>query len=417
MKFKIPFTNRAIEIRSSLANPKKWLINLLTGGTESKAGINVTEDKAIKISAVFACINIISNTIASLGCHLYVRTTNGKQRDNNNYIYRLLRYLPNPETTSYDFWIMYIINLLLTGNGFAYIKRDGNGIIKELWNIPSQNVVVRRNEKTKELYYIVSDDKNNKETYYEENIMHTRGLRFKKTDNSLNPIELARETLGINIALEEYAAKYFKNGANSGGIVEVDGKLSEDAFARFKDSFNEKYSGVGNSSKVLFLESGMKYTKLGNTPNDSQAIESRKFQVIEIARFFNVPPHKIMDLERATFSNIEQQNIDFAQSCIEPLCERIEQSIYKSIFSEKEKKKYFVKFNINKLLRADINSKRNFYSAGIQNGWFSPNDVRELEDMNKIPEEQNGNIYMVNGNMIPLQNILGGEKDGKTEGN
>jgi HK97 family phage portal protein len=416
MKFKIPFTNRAIEIRSSLANPKKWLINLLTGGVESKAGIKVTDDNAIKISAVFACINIISNTIASLGCHLYQITSDGKKRDNSNYYYRLLRYLPNLETTAFEFWTMYIINLILTGDAFAYIKRDGNGFIKELWNIPTQNVKIYRNEKTRELYYVVYDDKNNKETYYPENIMHTRGLRFKDNDKSLNPINLAREAIGINIALEEYAAKYFKNGANSGGIVEVDGKLGEEAFIRFKDSFNEKYAGVGNSSKVLFLESGMKYTKLGNAPKDSQAIESRKFQVIEIARFFNVPPHKIMDLERATFSNIEQQNIDFAQSCIEPICERIEQTIYKSIFSEKEKKKYFVKFNINKLLRADINSKRNYYTSGIQNGFLCPDDVRALEDMNKIPSDQNGGLYMVNGNMIPLKNILkSGEKNG--EGN
>ena len=196
------------------------------------------------------------------------------------------------------------------------------------------------------------------------------------------------------------------------------GVLKEDAFKRFKDSFNEKFSGIGNSNKVLFLESGSKFIKMGNSPNESQAIESRKFQVIEIARFFNVPPHKIMDLEKATFSNIEQQSIQFVQSCIHPMAVRLEQSIFKDLLGISERKKYFAKFNLNGLLRGDSTARKEFYQAGIQNGWFSPNDVREFEDLNAI---DNGDIYMVNGNMVPLnqleesfkQKMKGGDTNGQ----
>jgi HK97 family phage portal protein len=203
----------------------------------------------------------------------------------------------------------------------------------------------------------------------------------------------------LSAALEEYGSNYFKNGANSGAVVEYPGAMKEDAFIRFKNSFNEKYAGIGNSSKVLFLENGTKYNKIGNNPNESQSLESRKFQVIEIARMFNVPPHKIMDLERATFSNIEQQSIDFVQSCIGPMCVRIEQTIYKDLLNTKERKNVFAKFNLNGLLRGDSTARKEFYQAGIQNGWFSPNDVRELEDLNAY---DGGDAYMVNGNMMPI---------------
>lgn len=386
--------------RSSFNNPQQWLLAMLGAGYESKSGVKINHDTAIKVSAVFACINVISSTIASLPLPVYKRLTRGKEQARNLTIYELLHDLPNNETTAFDFWNMYIVNLLLTGDAFAYVKRDGNGIIRELWNIPSGQVTIYRNKDTNELFYKVKDPDNQTEiVYYPENIMHTRGIRFQKRDNSLDPIQIARDVLGLSIALEEYGSNYFKNGANPGGIIEYPTAMKEDAFQRFKTSFNEKYSGIGNTSKVLFLENGTKYIKIGNNPEESQSLESRKFQVIEIARFFNVPPHKIMDLERATFSNIEQQSIDFVQSCIGPMCVKIEQTIYKDLLSVKERKIYYAKFNLMGLLRGDSNARKEFYTAGIQNGWFSPNDVRELEDLNAY---DGGDQYMVNGNMIPI---------------
>ena len=415
---KIPFLNRFFEKRSNLANPQQWLLNILGGGFESKAGIKINYETAIKVSAVFACVNLVSQTMASLPLPLYRKRERGKDKADNHPIYVLIHDLANPETTAFDFWVMYIVNLLLTGDAFGYVKRDGNGNIVELWNVPTGNVTIFRNKETGELYYKIREDDNKEFVLYPENIMHTRGMRFASKDKTLDPIKIAREALGLSVALEEYGSTYFKNGANVGGIVEVPGVLKEDAFKRFKDSFNEKFSGIGNSNKVLFLESGSKFIKMGNSPNESQAIESRKFQVIEIARFFNVPPHKIMDLEKATFSNIEQQSIEFVQSCIHPMAVRLEQSIFKDLLGISERKKYFAKFNLNGLLRGDSTARKEFYQAGIQNGWFSPNDVRELEDLNAI---DSGDIYMVNGNMIPLnqleevlkQKMKGGDTNGQ----
>ena len=395
---KIPIISKLFSRNNSTA--EKWLTSFLGSGYESKAGIKINHDTALKVSAVFACVNVISTTLASLPLTTYKRMKRGKEQAKNLNLYELLHDLPNPETTSFDFIIMYIVNLLLTGDAFAFIKRDGNGIIRELWNIPSGNVTIYRNKETAELFYKVKDpDKGIEVVYYKENIMHTRGMRFQSSDKSIDPIQIARDILGLSAALEEYGSNYFKNGANSGAVVEYPGAMKEDAFIRFKNSFNEKYAGIGNSSKVLFLENGTKYNKIGNNPNESQSLESRKFQVIEIARMFNVPPHKIMDLERATFSNIEQQSIDFVQSCIGPMCVRIEQTIYKDLLNTKERKNVFAKFNLNGLLRGDSTARKEFYQAGIQNGWFSPNDVRELEDLNAY---DGGDAYMVNGNMMPI---------------
>lgn len=403
MKFKIPFTKKYIEVKnSSLATPTEWLLALLGDSSESKSGIYVSSKKALQVSAVFACIKVISETIASLPLHLYKKTVNGKEKADNLDLYSILHYLPNNRTIQFDFWVMYIVNLLLTGDAFAYIKRDNSGKIRELWNIPSGKVTISKNQKTNELYYKVKDDEGNEVIYYPEQIMHTRGMRFDKADESLDPIALARDALGLSLALEEFGSKYFKNGASVGGIAEYPGALSDEAFERFKNSFYKEYQGVANSNKILFLEQGSKFTKTSNTPEESQSLESRKFQVIEIARFFNVPPHKIFDLDRATFSNIEHQSIEFVQSCISPLCVRLEQTIYKDLLMPRERRTLFAKFSLNGLLRGDINTRKEYYQSGIQNGYLSPNDVRALEDMNKI---KNGDIYMINGNMMPLSKI------------
>lgn len=402
IKFKIPFLNKFIEIKNSnFANPQEWLKTMLNGSSKSASGVNVSAKESLQVSAVYACVKIIAETVAFLNCSLYRRLPKGKSKANDHSLYNILHNMPNKETISFDFWVMLIVNLLLTGKGFAYIKRNGNGAILELWNIPSKNVAIYRNEVTEELFYEVTQG-DKKVIYYPENILHVKGMRFDDNDNSLDPIRLARDSLGLGLALEEYASKYFGNGAQVGGIVEYPESMSDIAFERFKDEFNKNYRGVVNSNKIMFLESGAKFNTITNKPDESQAIESRQFQIIEICRFFNVPPHKIMDLTHATFSNIEEQNIDFVISCISPMCVRLEQTIYKDLLSIFDRRKYFAKFNTNALLRGNTEARRNYYNTMIQNGVMSPNDVRELEDMN---EYDGGDVYMVNGNMIPVSMV------------
>lgn len=404
-------------VRSTLANPTAWMLKAFGGGTESKSGVPVSADIALGVSTVFACVNLISNTMASLKIALFKRTDEGKEKATDRELYFLLHDLSNEETTAFDFWVMYIVNLLLTGDGFAYIERNGHGAITALKNVPTDKVTIYRNKETDELYYLIKDGEGNGQIVYPENMLHTRGMRFKNKDKSIDPIAMAREALGMTLALEEYGSKFFKNGANTGGVISLKRKLSDTAFMNFKKSFNEKYSGIGNSSKVLFLEDEAKFEKIGIDPDKAQSLESRKFQIAEIARFFyNVPLHKILELEKATFNNIEQLNIGFVQDCINPISVRIEQSIYKSLLLPGERKKYFAKFNTNALLRGDIDARKDFYQVMIQNGVFSPNDVLKLEDMNTY---EGGNVHVFNGNAIAVENISkqnngkGGEKSGE----
>ena len=411
MKFRIPFTKKIIEVRG-LQNPPTWMREFFGGGQVAKSGVDVTANTALQVSTVFACVRVISETVASLPLFLYKTSEGGKQKALSHDLYNQIYVMPNSETTAYEFWQMFIVNLLLTGDGFAYIIRNGNGQISELWNIPSSRVTIYRNENTKELYYKIRTDKDDV-ILYPENVMHVRGMKFDNLDESIDPMKIARDALGLAIAQEEYGSKYFANGAIVGGIVEHPAALSDNAFNRFKNSFNDSYRGVGNSNKILFLEEGSKFTKISNTPDESQAIESRQFQVLEICRYFGVPPHKIFDLSRATFSNIEQQSIEFVQNAILPLTVKIEQSIYKDLLLPNERRRYFAKFNLNGLLRGDTTARKDFYVAMLQNGVMNPNEVRQLEDMNKY---DGGDKYLVNGNVLDIEDVgEGGEDDADRE--
>ncbi len=417
---RIPFITQFIERRNAtttLRDPERWLIEAL-GGPASKAGARVNSATAIKVAAVFACVRLISETIASLPLTLYERKANGKGKDKaiSHPLYALLKECPNPETTAFAFWQMFITNALLCGDAFALIVRNKDGRILELWNIPTGKVRIYRNPNTKERVYLVSLDDGMQLRVYPENMFHLQGMRFSKDDKSLDPIDLAREALGLALATEEFGSRFFSQGANLGGIVEYPGGMNDEAFERFKTSFNEKYSGLGNSSKVIFLEDGAKYQKISANPNESQFLETRKFQVVEIARFFNVPPHMIMDLERATFSNIEQQSINFVVYCLMPWFVRIEQTIAKDLLLPSERARFFTKYNANALLRGDTAARTAYYQAGRQNGYLSADDIRELEDMDALPEGQGGDVYLVNGNMIPATmagkaQLKGGKND------
>ena len=391
-------------LTSLISTPERWLVEWFGGGGHSKTGVHVNEETALQVTAVWACVRLLAETVASLPLNLLKFTDNGKERATTHPLYFLLHNEPNPEQTTFDFLLVLMCNLLLCGRAFAEVVRNDLGSVVELWNIPTGNVTVRRNVVTKELMYdvSVSDNRRPPITLYPENVVDIRGLSFNGVD-TFKPVVAAREAMGLALATEEFGARFFGNGTNLGGVVEYENRLSPEAKDRFKKDVSDKYEGLGKSNRLLFLENGSKFTKVNTTPNDSQFIETRKFQVIEIARFFNVPPHMIMDLERATFSNIEQQSLGFVIYSLMPWLVRIEQAMQKTCLTTKEKPKLIIKFNVSALLRGDYASRMAGYAVGRQNGWMSSNDIRELEDMNRIPPEQGGDDYLVNGNMIPAR--------------
>ena len=381
----------------------------------SNSGVRVDELRAMQTSAVYACVKILAETVASLPLHLYKKGKNGKNESAEQHpLYSCLYEMPNEEMTSFEFRETMMTSLLLWGNAYAR-KIKKNGHITELWYLKPQYMTVERDTKTGKIKYTYSDDITNQTYVYRpEQIFHIKGLSLDGV-TGLSPIAQAREAVGLSLATEEYGAKFFGNGARPGGVLEHPGILKDPE--KLRESWNKVYQGTRNSHKVAVLEEGMKYHTIGIAPEDAQFLETRKYQVNEICRIFRVPPHLVGDLERATFSNIEHQSIEFVQHTIRPWLVRWEQAISRSLLDEKERLLYFARFNVDGLMRGDYKSRMEGYAVGRQNGWLSANDIRGLEDLPPIPKEQGGDVYLVNGNMMtatqPTVKTEGGSDEGK----
>ena len=420
MPFSYPFLGGDhINIFSRLFKVKNNPKNSLFGSSYSfffgstTSGKTVNETTAMQTTAVYACVRILAETIASLPLHTYQYTKDGKKKARDHPIYHLLSDAPNPEMTSFVFRETLMGHLLLWGNAYVQIIRDGRGKVVALYPIMPDKMQVNRSEKGA-IYYIYT--KENKEYILNtDEVLHIPGLGFDGLIG-YSPIAMAKNSIGMALATEEYGAKFFSNGANPGGVLEHPGIVKDPQ--RIRESWNAVYQGTSNAHRVAVLEEGMKFQPIGIPPDQAQFLETRKYQTEEICRIFRVPPHLVASLERATFSNIEHQSISFVVHTIRPWLVRIEQSINKALFSESEKQEYFVSFVVEGLLRGDYASRMQGYSVGIQNGFMSPNDVRSLENMNPIPDEEGGNTYMVNGNMLKLKDVgayaknnTGGEQD------
>lgn len=372
----------------------------------STSGKNVNERSAMQMTAVYACVRILSEAVAGLPLHLYrYNEDGGKEKAMDHPLYGLLHDEPNPEMTSFVFRETLMTHLLLWGNAYAQIIRNGKGEILALYPLMPNKMQVDRNEKG-QLFYTYSrskDEANAKDNstvvLKPDDVLHIPGLGFDGLVG-YSPIAMAKNTIGMAIACEEFGAKFFANGASPSGVLEHPGILKDPE--RVRTSWNAAYGGSSNAHKVAVLEEGMKYTPISISPNEAQFLETRKFQINEIARIFRVPPHMVGDLEKSSFSNIEQQSLEFVKYTLDPWVIRWEQSLSRALFSKEEKKNLFFKFNVEGLLRGDYQSRMTGYATARQNGWMSANDIRELENLDRIPSEDGGDLYLVNGNMLSL---------------
>ena len=376
------------------------------GGTT--AGKTVTERSAMQMTAVYSCVRILAEAVAGLPLHLYKYTDDGgKEKALDHPLYRLLHDEPNPEMSSFVFRETLMTHLLLWGNAYAQVIRNGKGEVIALYPLMPNKMSVDRDENGRlyYTYYRGSDEAiKNKDfavTLQPSDVLHIPGLGFDGLVG-YSPIAMAKNAIGMAIACEEYGAKFFANGAAPGGVLEHPGTIKDPQ--RVRESWQSTFGGSGNANKIAVLEEGMKYTPIGISPEQAQFLETRKFQINEIARIFRVPPHMVGDLEKSSFSNIEQQSLEFVKYTLDPWVIRWEQSIQRALLSQGEKAVYFAKFNLEGLLRGDYQSRMNGYAIGRQNGWMSANDIRELENLDRIPAEEGGDLYLINGNMLPLKN-------------
>jgi len=374
----------------------------------STSGKRVTEQSAMQMTAVYSCVRILSEAVAGLPLHLYkYNDKGGKEKAIDHPLYRILHDEPNPEMTSFIFRETLMTHLLLWGNAYSQIIRNGKGEIVALYPLMPNKMKVDRDEKGVLYYeYTHSTDeadtmKNTTVRLSSYDVLHIPGLGFDGLVG-YSPIAMAKNAIGMAIACEEYGAKFFANGAAPSGVLEHPGVIKDPQ--RVRDSWQSTYGGTANAHRVAVLEEGMKYTPISISPEQAQFLETRKFQINEIARIFRVPPHMVGDLEKSSFSNIEQQSLEFVKYTLDPWVIRWEQALSRALFTEEEKTSMFIKFNLEGLLRGDYVSRMNGYATARQNGWMSANDIRELENLDLIPDEQGGNLYLINGSMLPLKN-------------
>ena len=374
---------------------------------KSAAGAKVNEFTAMQTTAVYACVRILAESIAGLPLHVYEYRGNGKERVPGHPLYFLLHDSPNPEMTSFIFRETAMIHLLLWGNSFSQIIRDGMRRVVGLYPLLPNRMSVDRHEHGELVYTYtpMSDSNPNLKSgqsikLRREDVLHIPGLGFDGLVG-YSPIAMARNAVGMTLACEEYGSSFFANGARPGGVLKHPGVLKDPS--KLRESWQAVYGGTANTGKVVVLEEGVDYQQISIPPEEAQFLETRKFQIDEIARLYRVPPHMIGDLEKSSFNNIEQQSLEYVKYTLNPWVVRWEQSLQKALLLPSEQKRYFIKFNVDGLLRGDYQSRMQGYSIGRQNGWLSANDIREMENMNPIPDEEGGNLYLINGNLCKLR--------------
>jgi HK97 family phage portal protein len=348
----------------------------------SASGVRVSSDSAMRLAAVYACVRILSETLASLPLVLYrQRADGGKDRVTKHWLYSVLCRRPNRYQNPFEWREMLQGHLALRGNAYNQIFTNARGEITELMPIHPDRIRIEILP-SGEYRYRVTDRVGQETVLPRGQVWHLKGL---SSDGlmGLSPIELARESLGMALAAQDYGARFFANDAKpTGGWIEFPGSFKDPEAKRvFRESYQAAQSGA-NRGKVLVLENGMKFHEVGVTNKDAQFLELRKFQITDIARLFRVPPHMIADLDRATFSNIEQQSLEFVMHTMTPWAERWEASIESDLLLEGDELE--VEFDFANLMRGDAASRSAYYQSGIQNGWLTRNEARIAENLNPI---------------------------------
>ena len=372
---------------TSLSNPAAWLTGLF--GT-SKTGVQVSEDNALTFSAVYAAVRIISETIASIPLNVYQADGETRVKAVGHPVQDLLAKAPNSVSSTFTFREAMASNLVLHGNAYAKIEMNAAGRPTAL--IPLNPMKVEVKVVDGEKVYVFDE----KHTYLDYEILHFVGLSFNGLTGK-SPLSMAREAVAIGLAAQEYGARFYSNGANAGGVITAPGRLNTEVVKRLRESWNRAQSGLGASHSTAILEEGMKYEKIGLDPEAAQFLQSRKFQVNEIARIFRIPPSYLADLENSsTRANTEQQAIQFVRDCITPYVRRMEVELNRKLFREDEPNLYAY-FTMEGLMRGDQKARYEAYATARQWGWLSVNDIRDLENLNPV---EGGDIYLQPLNMV-----------------
>ena len=384
-----------------MATPEKWLVDWFKGGGNTQSGIAVDEESAQTYSAVFGATRLISNSLGIPPLKIFKRLPDGGREPAVDHpLYNFFRRRPNPNFTSFRFRQTMQGYLTLWGNAYAYKMIDGRGRLESLTPLYPGRMKVGLEGGKRTYNFTLSNGTQRNLT--QDQVLHIAGFG---TDGIVGKsvVQLARESIGYGLAIQTFGSRFFGSGTHPSGMFEHPGRLGPDAHKNLRDDIAEKYQGLGRSHEFLLLEEGMKYQPVGIPPNDAQFLESGKFSVNDIARWFSVPPHKIGDLDRATFSNIEEQNIDYINDTMLAWYILWEQELETQLLPEEDWEDHFIEFVLEGLLRGDIKSRYEAYVLAKRNGWMNGNEIRQKENMNPMGDK--GDIYTIEMNMVDLSQI------------
>lgn len=366
-----------------------WIQQLLSG-LQSSSGMHVTPLRAMGVATVFACVNKLASTISTLPLSLYRRTPDGNKIPAHDHpLHDILHMSPNERMTSVDFRLAMEGHRALRGNAYAVINRNDRGEVISIMPVLPEDV-----QDSNGYTYQFSG-----ETYDYTRVIHLNGI----TRDGIFGMDILRtvhDVLGLAIALDENASKFFRNGSRPGGVLEHPGRLSEAAYARLRKDMEGRHAGVENAYRMMILEEGLKFQNSRSDNTDSQFDESRARQDKAIARIFGVPPHKLALVDSMPRANVEQENLSWVVDTIRPICVAWEQQLNLKLLSKEERRTHYIKFNLQGLLRGDMKTRYDSYALGRQWGWLSVNEIRRLEDLNDIGDD--GDVYLQPLNMVPL---------------
>lgn len=360
---------------------------------DTYTGRRVSPAMAMKLTAVFGCVRVLSESVGMLPCFLYQSTDSGRVKAPKEKLYSLLYTAPNDYMTPQEFWEYLIASLCLRGNFYAY-KVKALGEIVELLPLLPDNVQPKLDENWNPVYQVTFPD-GSRDVLSQDEVWHVRTFTMDSLVG-LSPISYARQTIGLGLATEEHGARLFSNGAVSSGVLQTDQALTNEAYTRLKETFQEQHQGLSNAHKPMILEMGLKWNQISMSAEDAQFLETRKFQLEEICRIFRVPLHMLQNTDRATFNNIENLGMGFVNYSLVPYLTRIEQRINVGLVNREKRGQFYAKFNVGALLRGDMKSRYESYATGINWGILSPNECRDLEERN--PRE-GGDVYLTPMNM------------------
>lgn len=376
---------------------------------DTYTGKQISSQRAMRLTAVFSCVRVLAESVGMLPCNLYHLNGSLKQRATGERLHKLISTHPNGYMTPQEFWELVVTCLCLRGNFYAY-KVKAFGEVAELLPVDPGCVVPKLNSSWEPIYQVTFPD-GSTDVLSQEDIWHVRTLTLDGLVG-LNPIAYAREAISLAAATEEHGARLFSNGAVTSGVLRTEQTLSDQAYERLKKDFEERHTGLGNAHRPMILEMGLDWKSMALNAEDSQFLETRKFQLEEICRLFRVPLHMVQNTDRATFNNIEELGLGFINYSLVPYLTRIEQRINTGLVRKSKQGVYYAKFNAGALLRGDMKSRFEAYATGINWGIYSPNDCRDLEDMNPRP---GGDVYLTPMNMTTKPSD--GSKAGKQKDN